>query len=117
MIEDWLDTPVSAREIESKGVDKFDADPADQWFLRNVVSATDAYRALNDHVDLKGIQRPTPELFGAALKHVPGFERTGAKCRRFGQHSVWFSRDGKDGPRYIPAKAPAPETDDLDDLI
>jgi hypothetical protein len=99
-IAEWLEEPVSAREIEAPGADKFDADEGDQWFLRNVTSARELFRALKDDPDLTAYRNADVRTYGRALASLPGWEFQG-QARRFGEKDRWYGRVGGGPERYV----------------
>lgn len=113
LIQDWLDTPVSAAEADTPGADRFDSDGPEPKFLRNLVTAKEAFRALQNDPSMGSYRNADVRTFGKAFGYIKGW-----KClnyvHRFGEKATWYVREGQpDTLRFIPA----PTEDDYGDLI
>ncbi|AWY09519.1 virulence-associated protein [Ruegeria phage vB_RpoS-V16] len=121
VIEEWLDHPVSRDEMEVQSHSQIDQefdDDADggERFIRNMVTAKQAYEALRKEAVLEPYRNADVRTYGKALKLIPGWSEIG-QCRRHGQKAVWFFRD-EDGPEWIAAPAdPGDQEPDIDDLL
>ena len=101
---EWLDTPISRDEMEVQatnpgGWDFDDEDPGGVKYVRNMVTAKQAFEALRLEPVLQPYRNADVRTFGKALKLVSGWTEMG-KVRRHGTKAPWFYRQ-KDGPEWV----------------
>ena len=114
-IQEWFDTPISGREIENPGADMFDDEQVgDKWFLRNVISAKEAFLALRSDPELSTYKNADVRTFGRAIKSANGLIALGRQ-RRFDENTPWYGRVEGDWRRFIPTSKP--RDDEFDDFI
>ncbi len=115
-IQEWLDTPVSAAEAEAPGADMFDSDGPDPMFIRNMVTAKEAFEALHDQPTMRNYRNADVRTYGKALTYLKGWVPAGYK-HRFGAKDRWYVREGQsETARFIPAPTEE-EKDEFDGLI
>lgn len=107
VIEEWLNTPREAHDIDVEAGPEFDGE---DLVVRNMVTPMDAYRALYQDPRLHAYRNADVRTFGRALAKVPGWREIGRVRRHGSPQAVWFCR-GKDGPLWVPA--PKDQADDL----
>ncbi len=117
-IQEWLETPISAREIDVPGVDKFDSDGDDEWYLRNIVTAKEAFEALRSSPALSNYRNADSRTFGKAMAYLKDWEALGF-VHREGKRDRFYRRKGSSDERYLPIKDVTARREALeyDDLI
>ncbi len=106
-ITEWLDTPVTADQMELLSNDPIDQEFDDDApsggpkFVRNMVTAKQAFEALRLEPVLQPYRNADVRTYGKALKLLDGWSELGQR-RRHGQKAVWFIRH-EDGPEWIVA--------------
>jgi len=91
-IQEWFDTPISGREIVNPGTDLFDDEQVgDKWFLRNVISAKEAFLALRSDPELSTYKNADVRTFGRAIMSV--IRTSPLPCHRQSQGPIrnWLS--------------------------
>ena len=116
VIQEWLDEPVSADEAEAPGADMFDSDGPTPMYLRNMVTAKEAFIALKHRPELENYRNADVATYGKAMQYIPGWVSL-ERVRRHGEknQTTWYCRGGNDGPRFVPV--PRVVEVDIDDMI
>lgn len=108
-ISEWINTPISGREIEAPGADMFDdldGDDIDsKWFLRNAICAKDALSALKHDEALGTYRNMDVRTFGKALGYVSELEFIG-QFRVGGVSARFYGRPGAGKARFVETSAP-----------
>ena len=98
-IQECFDTPISGREIVNPGADMFDDEQVgDKWFLRNVISAKEAFLALRSDPELSTYKNADVRTFGRAITSV--IRTSPLPCHRQSQKFCTLRRCGQVQPLF-----------------
>ncbi len=122
VVQEWLDTPISAEALAANDplVDDFDGETGSQMFVRNYVTATMIRRQLGTDPVIRDLRMSPDKVIGMALRAMGDWVALGPQ-RRLGRMARWYVREGLDNnEEYVPlvsirgqGAAPEPSVDDL----